>query len=135
MEPPNWGQRTTLGIPEIPAPRSLIRIGIRIRDSGSGIIARFKSGVAVRVLVDPRRNTTTPMNATVLDMFEDAGMPMRYKVGGGILHGKLMIFNGQNTIQWSAANNGDYYFKPAIPYRNDTDEGIYFTTDLVILPK
>ena len=93
------------------------------------IVARFKSGVAVRVLVDPRRNTTTPMNATVLDMFEDAGMPMRYKVGGGILHWKFMIFNGQNTIQWSAANYGDYYFKPAIPYRNYTDEGIYFTTD------
>ena len=97
------------------------------------IIARFKEGVDVRVLVDPRRNSATPMNATILDMFEDAGMPMRYKVGGGIMHWKYMIFNKQNTIQWSAANYGDYYFKPVTPYRNYTDEGIYFTSDPPVL--
>ena len=85
------------------------------------------------MLVDPRRNTTTPMNATILDMFEEAGMPMRYKVGGGIMHWKYMIFNDQNTIQWSAANYGDYYFKPVTPYRNYTDEGIYFTSDPPVL--
>ena len=99
----------------------------------NAIIGRFEAGIPVRVLVDPRRNTTTPMNATILAMFRDAGMPMRYKVGGGILHWKYMIFNGQNTIQWSAANYGDYYFRPIVPYRNYTDEGIYFTSDPPVL--
>ncbi len=91
--------------------------------------ARFKAGVDVRALVDPRRNPTTPMNATILAQFKSAGIPMRYKVGGGIMHWKYMIFNGQNVMQWSAANYGDYYFKPAVPYLDYTDEGIYFTND------
>jgi hypothetical protein len=53
---------------------------------------------------------------------------MRQKFGGGIMHWKYMIF-GRNVMQWSAANYGDYYFKPAVPYLDYTDEGIYFTND------
>jgi hypothetical protein len=97
------------------------------------IITRFKGGLPVRAIVDPRRNPTTPMNATILDMFADAGIPMRYKVGGGILHWKFMIFNAQNTVQFSAANYGDYYFRPATPYLDYTDEGIYFCDDPAVL--
>ena len=96
------------------------------------IIARFRAGIPVRALVDPRRNATTPVNGTILTMFRDAGIPMRYKVGGGILHWKFMIFNSRNTVQWSAANYGDYYFRPAIPYRDYTDEGIYFSDDQAV---
>src|SRR5689334_4946134 len=33
------------------------------------IVARFRAGVDVRVIVDPRRNTTTPMNAVILAQF------------------------------------------------------------------
>jgi phosphatidylserine/phosphatidylglycerophosphate/cardiolipin synthase-like enzyme len=102
-----------------------------MEDTGmaDAIIARFKAGVAVRALVDPRRNSTTPMNATIIAMLRDAGIPIRAKTAGGILHWKFMIFNHQNTLQFSAANYGDYYFKPADPYRDYTDEGIYFGDD------
>ena len=99
------------------------------QELADAIVARFRAGVEVRALVDPRRNTTTPMNATILAQFKSAGIPMRYKVGGGIMHWKYMIFNGQNVMQWSAANYGDYYFRPAVPYLDYTDEGIYFTND------
>jgi hypothetical protein len=99
------------------------------QELADAIVARFRAGVDVRALVDPRRNTTTPMNATILAQFKSAGIPMRYKVGGGIMHWKYMIFNAQNVMQWSAANYGDYYFKPAVPYLDYTDEGIYFTND------
>ena len=93
------------------------------------IIARFKAGVPVRAIVDPRRNSLTPMNGVILDMFQSAGVPMRSKISTGILHWKFMVFNGQNTVQFSAANYSDYYFKPATPYLDYTDEGIYFCDD------
>ena len=99
------------------------------QELADAIVARFNSGVSVRVLVDPRRNTTTPKNAVILAQFQSAGIPMRYKVGGGIMHWKYMIFNSRDVMQWSAANYGDYYFKPAVPYLDYTDEGIYFTND------
>ena len=91
------------------------------------IIARFNAGVRVRVLVEPRRNETTPKNLVILDRLKAAGIPMRAKAGGGILHWKFMIFDAQNVVQWSAANYSDFYFKPIVPYPNYTDEGIFFT--------
>ena len=103
------------------------------QELADAIIARFNAGVPVRALVDPRRNKTTPMNATILGMFQNAGIPMRYKVGGGILHWKFMMFDAQNTVQFSAANYGDYYFRPVVPYQNYTDEGIYFTDDAAVV--
>ena len=98
-------------------------------DMANALIARHRAGVPVRALVDPRRNSTTPMNATILKMLQDAGIPMRAKAGGGILHWKFMIFSGQNVVQFSAANYSDYYFRPATPYLDYTDEGIYFSDD------
>jgi phosphatidylserine/phosphatidylglycerophosphate/cardiolipin synthase-like enzyme len=74
------------------------------QELANAIIARKNAGVAVRLLVDPRRNNETPMNAVTLDLFQRSGLPMRYKFAGGIMHWKYMIFNGQNTVQWSAAN-------------------------------
>jgi len=99
------------------------------QELADAIVARFRAGVDVRALVDPRRNDETPMNGTILAQFQAAGIPMRYKVGGGIMHWKFVIFNGQNVMEWSAANYGDYYFRPAVPYLDYTDEGIYFTND------
>ena len=99
----------------------------------NAIIARHNVGVRVRLLVDPRRNSTTPVNAVTLQAFKDAGIPMRYKLGGGIMHWKFMIFNGQNILQFSAANYSDYYFRPVTPYTNYTDEGIYFGDDPAVI--
>ena len=97
------------------------------QELADAIVERFTRGVSVRVLVDPRRNAITPMNAVILSQFKDAGIPMRYKVGGGIMHWKYMLFS--KVMQWSAANYGDYYFRPVVPYLDYTDEGIYFTND------
>ena len=91
------------------------------------IIARHQNGVRVRILMEPRRNVTTPKNVEILDRLQAAGIPMRAKNGGGMLHWKFMIFDAQNVVQWSAANYSDFYFKPIVPYANYTDEGIYFT--------
>lgn len=91
------------------------------------IIARHQAGVRVRVLMEPRRNLTTPKNEIILARLRDAGIPMRAKSGGGMLHWKFMIFDAQNVVEWSAANYSDFYFKPIVPYANYTDEGIYFT--------
>ena len=91
------------------------------------IIARHHAGVRVRILVEPRRNETTPKNEEILARLKGAGIPMRAKSGGGVLHWKFMIFDAQNVLQFSAANYSDYYFAPIVPYANYTDEGIYFT--------
>ena len=91
------------------------------------IIERHNRGVRVRMLVEPRRNQTTPKNAEILARLSAAGIPMRAKASGGVLHWKFMIFDSQNVLQFSAANYSDYYFKPTVPYLNYTDEGIYFT--------
>ena len=91
------------------------------------IIARHNAGVRVRILVEPRRNETTPKNEEILARLKAAGIPMRAKAGGGVLHWKFMIFDAQNILQFSAANYSDYYFAPIVPYANYTDEGIYFT--------
>ena len=91
------------------------------------IIARHQAGVRVRILMEPRRNLTTPKNEIILERLKNAGIPMRAKNGGGMLHWKFMIFDGQNVLEFSAANYSDFYFKPTVPYANYTDEGIYFT--------
>ena len=50
------------------------------------------------------------------------------------MHWKFMLFNGQNRLQFSAANYSDFYFKPVVPYTcNYTDEGIYFTDDTAVI--
>ena len=55
------------------------------------IIAKFQSGVPVRVLIDPRASATHPVNQQVLDQLAAAGIPMRKNVAtGGVLHWKMM---------------------------------------------
>src|SRR5688572_32969612 len=73
------------------------------QELADAIVARFRAGVDVRALVDPRRNTVTPMNATILAQLKSAGITMRYKAGGGLMHWNYMIGNGQYVMHWSAA--------------------------------
>src|SRR5690348_4736909 len=93
------------------------------------IIARWQAGVPIRILVDPRANPTYAGNEQVLDSFKAAGIPMRYKNGGGILHMKMMIFQGQNQLEFTGANYSANFFVPTTPNSNYIDEAIYFTTD------
>jgi len=97
------------------------------------LINRFKAGVPVRVLVDPRANPTYAGNEAVLNMLKDAGIPMRYKLGDGILHWKMMLFVGQNKLEFSGANYSGNFFVPDAPNSNYIDEAIYFTNDLSVI--
>lgn len=91
------------------------------------LIRAHQRGVLVRVLVDTSANNSTPLNAQRLGELQAAGILMRRRNASGILHWKMMLFEGQNTVQFSAANYSPWAFVPVTPYENYTDEVIYFT--------
>jgi len=93
------------------------------------VIARWQAGVPVRILVDPRANPTYAGNEQILNQFKAAGIPMRFKNGGGILHWKMMQFVGQQRLEFTGANYGASFFVPTTPNSNYIDEAIYFTDD------
>lgn len=93
------------------------------------LVKRFKAGVPVRVLIDPRANSAYPLNAGMLQTIKDAGIPMRRKLDGGILHWKMMMFAAQSTVEFGSANFSGTAFVPRTPYVNYIDETIYFCDD------
>ena len=97
------------------------------------LITKFQQGVPVRVTVDPRANPTYAGNEDVLNMLKNAGIPMRYKLTDGILHWKMMLFVGQNKLEFSGANYSGNFFVPDAPYSNYMDEAIYFTDDPALI--
>src|SRR5687767_3049022 len=97
------------------------------------LINRFNAGVPVRILVDPRANPTYSGNQQIVEQFQAAGIPMRYKSGGGILHWKMMLFQGQNKLEFSGANFSASFFVPTQPNSNYIDEAIYFTDDAALI--
>jgi phosphatidylserine/phosphatidylglycerophosphate/cardiolipin synthase-like enzyme len=99
----------------------------------AAIVKRFKAGIPVRILVDPRANATSPLNAQMLADFKAAGIPMRYRVASGILHWKLMLFAGQDTVEFGSANFSPNGFVPVTAYTNYVDETVYYTTDAAIV--
>jgi phospholipase D-like protein len=99
----------------------------------SEIIARKNAGVPVRLIIDPRANPTYPLNATSLNAFANAGVPMMKKVGGGIMHFKMMLFAGQNVVEFGSANYSPNAFVPVTPYSNYVSETIFFEDDPVIV--
>lgn len=97
----------------------------------TALVKAKNRGVPIRILMDPRANTTYPANATALTTLAAAGIPMRKRIAGDILHWKLMIFNGQAVVEWSGANFSPVAFVPIIPYHNYEDEVIYFSRALI----
>src|SRR5262245_32975147 len=97
------------------------------------IIARWQAGVPLRILVDPRANPTYAGNEQILNQFKAAGIPMRYKNAGGILHWKMMLFQGQNQLEFTGANFSANFFVPTVPNSNYIDEAIYCTTDVSLI--
>ena len=94
------------------------------------LIKRFQAGVPVRIIMDPRANSTYPTNGTILEAFKTAGIPMRKRIAGDICHWKLMIFKGQRVVEWSGANFSPIAFRPDDPYKNYEDEIIHFSSEL-----
>jgi HKD family nuclease len=97
------------------------------------IIARKNAGVPVRLVVDPSANPTYPLNATSLNAFQKAGIPMMKKKSGGIMHFKMMLFAGQNVVEFGSANYSDNAFVPVTPYTNYISETIFFEDDPAIV--
>ena len=95
----------------------------------TAIIDRWKVGVPVRIIMDTRANKKYPINASILQQFKDAGIPMLEKTSAGIVHWKSMIFAGQNVVEFSAANFSPHAFVATQPYVDYLDEVIYFTDD------
>lgn len=93
------------------------------------IIDRHKAGVPVRITVEARASLKFPDNQTLLDRFKAAGVPMRYKLGDGIVHVKMMLLAGQNKVIFSSSNFGDADVRPYAPYVNYVDGAWYFSDD------
>jgi hypothetical protein len=101
------------------------------------IVKAFQSGVPVRVLMDQRANSSKPMNETILSTLRNATrsdgtkIPMREKFNTSedILHFKMMLFDGQNVVEFSKANYSPEEFVPIQPNVNYSDEAIFFTSD------
>jgi phosphatidylserine/phosphatidylglycerophosphate/cardiolipin synthase-like enzyme len=99
------------------------------------LILRWRAGVSVRVLIDPRANSDYPLNAERLAELQAAGIPMRKRLTSNILHWKMMLFHAQNVVEFSGANYSADAWRPtsATPYENYVDEAIYFTSDTAIV--
>ena len=95
----------------------------------NAIVSRWNAGVPVRVIMDPRANTSKPVNAVQLRQLEAAGIPMLNKPFGDIAHWKGMIFAGQNVVEFSGANYSPYEYVYEIPYVHYQDESIYFSNE------
>jgi len=97
------------------------------------LIKRWQAGIPVRVMMDTEANAQYPNNKPILDQLQAAGIPMREKTSGGILHRKFMLFGGQGKVEFSGANYSPDAFVPIQPYVNYVDEAIYTTDDPVVV--
>ena len=107
--------------------------GIELPGLADAIIRRYQAGVAVRITVEPRGNLKFAGNQTILDKFQAAGIPMRYKLGEGIVHVKELLLAGQNKVIFSSSNFGDGDVRPYEPYVNYVDGAWYFSDDLALV--
>jgi hypothetical protein len=94
----------------------------------SELIRRHNAGVPVRILVDQRANSKR-LNETMLLQLRAGGIPMRDKYAGDVLHFKMMLFHGQNVVEFSKANYSPFSFVPDPTTVNYFDEAVFFTND------
>src|SRR4051812_7343476 len=97
------------------------------------VVAAWNRGVKVRIIMDPRANTSKPFNATQLQQFKNAGIPMLNKPFGDIAHWKGMIFQGQNIAEFSGANYSPWEYVYTTPWVEYQDESIYFSDELDVV--
>jgi phosphatidylserine/phosphatidylglycerophosphate/cardiolipin synthase-like enzyme len=114
--------------------REAIRLDIGMEEMtdpaiADAVIGRFKAKVPVRVIVEPRRSVTEPRNATILATLKAAGIPMRYRKIGDTFHWKMMIFAGQNTVEFAAAQFTESYLVPVEAGVNFTQDPIFYSTE------
>ena len=114
--------------------REAIRLDVGMEEMtdpliADAVIARFKAQVPVRIIVEPRRNATEPRNGPILDKLKAAGIPMRYRRVGDTFHWKMMIFAGQNVVEFAAAQFTESYLVPVEPGVNFTQDPIFYSTN------
>jgi len=97
------------------------------------IVARRAAGVPVRIIVEPRRTKYEPRLAPILTKLKDAGIPMRYRAVGDIVHWKTMIFAGQDVVEFSAAQFTKEYLIPVTPNVDFYQDPIFFSTNAAIV--
>ena len=93
------------------------------------IIRRWQAGVPVRIIMDTRANADYAGNDQMIAGFKDAGIPLRRRTASGINHWKMMLFAGQNTVEFGSANYSPDAFVPSTPYANYVSETVFFTDD------
>src|SRR5881397_1080451 len=114
--------------------RETVRLDIGMEEMtdatiADAVIARFHARVPVRLIVEPRRTSVEPANGVMLNKLKAAGLPMRYKKVGDIVHWKMMTFAGQHTVEFGAAQLTQSYLVPVQPLVNFTQDPIVFSTD------
>jgi hypothetical protein len=93
------------------------------------IVRRWQAGVPVRVLVDPRANPENYGNEQVIAQLAQAGIPLRKRTASGILHWKMMLFAGQQTVEFGSANYSPQAFVPTGAYSNYIAETVFYSDD------
>jgi PLD-like domain len=106
---------------------------IELPGLADAIISRHQAGVPVRITVEPRASLKFSGNQPLLDRFKAAGIPMRYKLGDGIVHAKMLLLAGQNKVVFSSSNFGDADVRPYEPYVNYVDGAWYFSDDPAVV--
>jgi len=99
----------------------------------NALVAAKQRGVPIRVLMDPRCVDNHEGCEGPMQQIKDAGLPMRYRKTSGILHWKMMLFAGQQQLEFAGANYAPFEFVPDQPYVNYTDEVIFYTNDASIV--
>jgi hypothetical protein len=99
------------------------------------LAAKWREGVPVRVLVDTRASEPYPFNAQRIAELRAAGIPIRRITSSKYLHWKMMLFDGQNVVQFSGANYSPSAWTPgtATPFADYIDEAIFFTDNPAIV--
>ena len=99
----------------------------------NALVAAWQRGVRIRLLMDPRCVQEHPGCSTPNADLAGAGIPMRARASGGILHWKMILFAGQGQLEFSGANYSPFEMVPTVAYQNYTDEVVFYTDDPSLL--
>ena len=96
------------------------------------LVKRAQAGVPVRILIDTRAFASHPIDQQIVAQLQSGGIPMRQRTASGILHWKMMLFAGQQQVEFSGANYSPDAMVYTDPYRNFIDEAVMFSDDPAI---
>ena len=91
------------------------------------LIKKHQAGVPIRFIMDRRGESGHEGSIDAILALRDAGIPMREKKTGGIVHWKLFIFAGQHVVKFGAANLVGVDYVPVDPYRHYRNESHIFS--------